>query len=457
MNSTEKNQKNIEAILSSTKEPSSGEVLEILETAKKCHGLTLEEASSLLAIEDLDKLSLLFDAASLVKEKIFGKRIVLFAPLYLSSNCTNGCLYCGFRSENKEATRKTLNTNEAVEEASKLLAMGFKRILLVTGETPSSGLDYICSVVRAIYKKTGVRILHVNSAPMETNALKELKASGLGLYQVFQETYHSETYKKMHPYGAKKDYDFRLNAVERALSAGFNDVGIGALLGLYDFKFDVLSTINHSKDLFAKFGTHAHTISVPRLRPAKGSDASLTSFQVSDEEFKKIVAVYRLSVPSAGVVVSTRESAKLRAEVIRCGASQMSAASQTSPGGYNDADQEKTLEQFSVDDTRSLMEVMTTIITEGSVPSLCTTCYRKGRVGSEFNQISLKGEMRKNCEANAILTLREFILDNPLNGLASTFDATLEKALGEIKDEKLRAEVADKLEELNCGKRDLNF
>ncbi|MBI5599183.1 MAG: [FeFe] hydrogenase H-cluster radical SAM maturase HydG [Deltaproteobacteria bacterium] len=443
----------IEAALKEAKEPSEKALSAILKEAEGLKGLSLEDAAWLLKIENPAKLKTLYDRADEIKQRIFGRRIVLFAPLYLSNYCKNACLYCGFRSANKDLPRKALDSGELINEARALEKMGFKRVLLVTGEDPLRGLDYIINSVKTIYGQTGIRIVHVNAPPMGVEGLKELKRSGAAVYQVFQETYHRPTYALVHPAGPKKDYDYRISVMDRALEAGFKDVGIGSLLGLYDSRFDCLSTIAHSRHLFENFGTHAHTISVPRLRPAHGSAIKDGGLAVSDEELKKIVSVYRLSVPSAGVVVSTREPEPLRNFLVHAGASQMSASSRTGPGGYAGAT--PALEQFSTSDRRSLVEVMASVIAEGGLPSLCTTCYRIGRVGENFTKITSSGGMEKFCQANAVLTLKEYTLDNPPNGRADIFTRAIEKALAEIKDPAMKKEVDRRMEELERGKRDL--
>ena len=440
----------------STREPSEKELSLILKDASCLKGLSLESAALLLAIKDENLLKRLFKAAGEVKEKVFGKRIVLFAPLYLSNLCVNGCLYCGFRSANKDVPRKALSTEEVVKEAVVLEGMGFKRVLLVTGEDPSHGLDYIIASIRAVYKETGIRIVHLNAPPMDVEELKELKAEGVGVFQVFQETYHRPTYELMHPSGKKKDYDRRITVMDRAFQAGFDDVGIGALLGLYDFRFDALSAIAHSKHLCETYGTHAHTISIPRLRPAQGSKLSeqdALRYEVSDEELKKIVSVYRLSVPTAGVVASTRESAGLRNELIKIGASQLSAASKTNPGGYSA--KEKTLTQFSTNDKRSILEVMADTIKAGCLPSLCTTCYRTGRVGKNFAEITSSGNMKKFCHANAVLTLKEYALEHPLNVEAELFNEAITQALSAVKEPDIKEKILEGIKELEDGKRDV--
>ncbi|MBI5234958.1 MAG: [FeFe] hydrogenase H-cluster radical SAM maturase HydG [Deltaproteobacteria bacterium] len=428
-----------------------------IETASLGKGLDIEDAAALLCVSDQGSRERLYKTAAQVKGRSFGNRVVLFAPLYLSNFCTNGCVYCGFRAANvatAAAGRKALSVDEAVAEATALAANGFKRALLVTGEDARYGVDFIIERVKAIYSKTGIRIVHVNAPPCGVDELKELKSAGVGVYQSFQETYHKPTYNLMHPTGRKKDYGYRLSIMDRALEAGFEDVGIGALIGLYDFRFDCLAAIAHSLHLNERWGTHAHTVSVPRLRPADEWGLKEAPFQVSDEEMKLITAVYRVSLPTTGVVVSTREGAGLRAALLHCGASQLSAGSRTNPGGYSE---KRSIEQFSTDDKRSLEEVMASIAREGFMPSLCTTCYRVGRVGHEFTQTTLKGDMERLCQANAILTLKEYIEDSRANGSRETLEGALRSAINGIKDLSMKRAVLEKLKKLEQGERDLFF
>lgn len=426
----------------------------VLRRASEGRGLSLEDAAVLISVEDPHLRETVLRTAGEVKEKLFGKRVVLFAPLYLSNYCTNGCLYCGFRASNKGVARKALTPEEVVSEARTLVAMGFKRVLLVTGEDPRWDLGYIIDCVEAVYRATGMRIVHVNAPPMDVPSLRKLKAAGAGVFQVFQETYHRPTYERVHPSGKKKDYDFRIEVMDRAMEAGFGDVGIGALLGLYDYRFDTLATLAHSFHLYGRFGAHAHTISVPRLRPASDFAEKNVPCPVTDEDFKKTVAVYRLTVPTAGVVVSTRESAGLRDSLIRSGATQLSAASRTNPGGYSKEGAD-TLEQFSTNDHRTLVEVMKSIVDEGGLPSLCTTCYRVGRTGRDFTEKTRAGEMEKFCQANAILTLKEYLADCPVNGTKELMEKAISKAIGEIKDPAIKKALAEKLKALEAGERDL--
>ncbi len=443
----------IETLLEEGARASREDVALILERASLGKGTSLEDAATLLSVKDEETLAALLRKSGEVKDRVFGKRVVLFAPLYLSNFCTNGCVYCGFRSANRSVERKALTPDEAVAEAKTLEAMGFKRVLLVTGEDPRYGIDYIAACVEAIYSKTGMRIVHVNAPPMETASLRLLKEAGAGVYQSFQETYHRPTYEAVHPHGNKKDYDFRIKVMDRAIEAGFEDVGIGPLLGLHDHRFDCLATIAHSRHLFESFGTHAHTVSIPRLRPADSGLKEVTH-PVSDLELKKIVAVFRLAIPSAGVVVSTRESAAFRSELLHVGATQLSAASKTNPGGYA---QGRSLEQFSTNDQRGLPEVMSSVVAEGFIPSLCTTCYRVGRTGAEFTRKTVAGEMEKFCQANALLTLKEYIEDYAENGLGETLGRIINDGLEEIKDHSIKKALKDRLKEIEEGKRDIYF
>ncbi|MFQ5465420.1 MAG: [FeFe] hydrogenase H-cluster radical SAM maturase HydG [Thermodesulfobacteriota bacterium] len=446
---------NIETLVANTFEPAEKELLLLLGKARAAKGLTLEEAALLLSIKEKEHAGYLFEAAEDVKLKLYGRRVVLFAPLYLSNFCSNGCLYCGFRSTNSDVARRALTPDEAAREARTLEEMGFNRVLLVAGEDPRYGAEYVASCVRAIYEKTGMRIVHVNAPPMDASELAVLKDAGAGVYQSFQETYHRPTYEKMHPWGPKKDFDYRLGVMDRAMEAGFEDVGIGPLLGLYDWRYDTLATIAHSGHLYDEFGAHAHTISIPRLRPAEGSELEWVPHTITDEELKKVVAVFRLAVPTAGIVVSTREAADLRSELLHTGATQLSAASRTNPGGYGEG--EGSLEQFSTNDHRGLPEVIASIISEGYLPSLCTTCYRVGRTGADFTRQTASGGMEKFCQANALLTLKEYLADHARNGIKGDVERVIREGLGEIKDPALRKAVETRLRDIDEGRRDLYF
>lgn len=382
----------------------------ILAKALELKPLSLEESAYLLSLEKDEDLQFLRDAALKVKKKVYGDRIVLFAPLYLSNECANQCLYCGFQRENVYEKRKTLTKEEALLEANYLEKRGFKRALLVSAENKGiCGVDYIKSIVRYLYDNSGLKILHLNAAPMEVEELREIKKEGVGVFQVFQETYHKETYEKLHIKGKKRDFNYRLTCMNRAIEAGFKDVGIGCLLGLYDYKFDVLATIAHSHFLRENFGTFPHTISVPRFRVAHGALMDKAPYPVDDWTFKKIVASYRLSIPTAGIVISTREPASLRDEILFFGASQISAESRTSPGGYTHILEEKEGAQFTLNDTRSLEEIVLSILEKGLLPSFCTACYKKERVGGDFHHLAEKNIIKGFCEKNALLTFNEYL------------------------------------------------
>jgi 2-iminoacetate synthase len=443
------------AALAGAKPPDGRELERILERAGDIGGLCLDDAASLLMVEEPGMLTRLYAEANSVKETVFGPRVVLFAPLYLSNHCSNDCLYCGFRRSNKDAVRRTLDVDEAVGQAGLLASRGFKRLLLVAGEHPGkNGLDYLVEVAHAIYDKTDIRILHVNCAPLDVEGFIRLKAAGYGVYQCFQETYHPDTYAVMHPSGRKREFGFRLSAMDRALDAGFGDVGIGALLGLYDYRFDVLATIAHSQHLEERFGAAAHTISVPRLRPAAGWRLDGAPSPVSDDDFRKIVAVYRLAVPYAGVVVSTREPEAIREAVLDGGASQISAGSSTEPGGYSG--RHESAAQFSVTDTRGLIEMMEVIAARGLLPSLCTSCYRSGRQGAPFRELASSGAIKDFCTPNAILSLKEFILENRGSAIAGMLERVIAKYAGSVEGPLMR-DLAEKLARIEKGEKDVRY
>lgn len=443
----------INSILLNSSCPSDSEAAAIFHKAKELKGLSLEDVAVLMNAKNRMKA---FQAAGEVKAAVFGRRIVLFAPLYLSNECINNCLYCGFRVENREAIRKTLTVEDAVREAKALEAKGYKRLLLVAAENPSkANLDYVLAVIKAIYRETGIRILHLNAAPMPVEELRKLKEAGIGVFQVFQETYHPETYEKMHPSGRKKEYEYRLSAMDRAIEAGFDDLGIGALLGLYDWRYEVLAVIFHAHYLKEKYGIWPHTISVPRLRPAVGSPLTETPFPVSDDEFKLIVALYRLAVPTAGVVVSTREGADLRREVLAIGASQISAGSKTEPGGYEGDEEHYEAAQFGIDDHRPLDEVIEDVARMGYMPSLCTSCYRVGRTGKDFHEMAGSGDMKEYCSANAVLTLKEYILDSA-NGSKASCEEVIGKELAGM-EPGFKEGVEERIQRIEKGERDLFY
>ena len=392
----------------------------ILDKARLLKGLSLRESASLLAVDAPQYIQKIFSAANFVKEQIYGKRVVLFAPLYISNFCCNNCAYCAFKSENKLLKRKALRPEEIRQQTEWLLERGHKRILMVAGESAPSGksnIDYylesIASIYAADFKGNRIKRVNVNCAPLGVAEFKKLKKAGLGTYQLFQETYHEKTYSQVHPSGPKSDPDNRIDAVNRAFTAGIDDIGIGVLYGLYDYRFETLAMLSHIKYLEAKFKVGPHTISVPRIEPAIGSEFSQkVPHQLSDMEFKKLVAVLRLSVPYTGIIMSTRESAGLRDELLSLGVSQISAESRTSPGGYSSGDNSKDYSaQFSLGDQRSLDEIVLALIKRGFIPSFCAACYRKERTGEAFMKLARPGTIKGKCSLNALVTLREYIND----------------------------------------------
>lgn len=431
-------------------------IREILEKARECRGLALEDVAALLNVQDGELLDELYGAAKFIKNKVYGKRVVLFAPLYTSNECTNNCLYCGFRRGNKELHRKTLCLEEIVTEAKAMEAQGHKRILLICGEDPGkTHVKHMVEAMEAIYKSTDIRRINVEAAPMKIEEYRLLKEAGIGTYVIFQETYHRETYKKMHPKGLKADYDWRITAIDRAFEAGIDDVGVGALLGLYNYRFEVLGLLMHVRSFEERYGVGPHTISVPRLRPALGWALKEVPYAVNDEDFKKIVAIYRLAVPYTGIILSTRERPEFRDELLSLGISQISAGSKTSPGGYQE--EEDKADQFEVSDHRSLPKVLETICEKGYIPSFCTACYRRCRTGPAFMEFAKEAEIHEFCQPNAILTFKENLLDYGTEQLRQKGEEIIQKALGEIEDEAVRRSTLEKLCEIEAGKRDLYF
>ena len=436
---------------------------DIINKGSEARGLNLKEAAALLNINSPELLEELFHTAKSVKEKIYGNRLVLFAPLYITNLCVNNCLYCAFRKDNTELKRKTLTLNEIEEEARYLVLTGQKRILLVAGEHPKkASMDFIGEAIERVYSinisGNNIRRLNVNTAPLSLKDFKRLKSFGIGTYQCFMETYHYETYKEMHPEGPKSDYAWRLYAMDRALQADIDDVGIGALFGLTDYKFETLGLLSHAFDLDYKYGIGPHTISIPRLEPALNAPAALNPpHAVDDISFKKLVAIIRLAVPYTGIILSTRERAELRREIFEVGVSQISAGSRTAPGAYKESQEsldEHELEQFQLGDHRSLDEVVKDITSLGYMPSFCTACYRSNRTGDRFMELAKSGNIGKICVPNAMTTFREY-----LNDFASAETKTIGEDFLEEELKKINGTIKRKTEQMmarvNDGDRDV--
>ncbi|MFQ5965681.1 MAG: [FeFe] hydrogenase H-cluster radical SAM maturase HydG [Candidatus Scalinduaceae bacterium] len=432
---------------------------DIIKKSLNLKGLSPAEVAVLLNCEDDVVLNNIFAAAKQIKELIYGNRLVLFAPLYLSNRCVNDCIYCGFRQGAFDTKKRLLKVKDVRDETRALISQGHKRLLLVSAEDPAVNIDYLEETIKTVYDtKEGngsIRRVNVNVAPMGIKDFRRLKNTGIGTYQLFQETYHIDTYKKLHPSGPKSDYLKRLYACDLAQRAGIDDVGIGVLFGLYDYKFEVLALLFHTMHLEDKFGVGPHTISVPRLEPAEGSNTSShPPCPVSDKELKKIIAVLRLAVPYTGIILSTRENATLRNKLFHLGISQISAGSKTVPGSYSS--DKKAQGQFSISDDRSLSEIIEDLATKGFIPSFCTSCYRSGRTGENFMDIAKPGDIKNFCHPNALLTFEEYLLDyNPK--LAKKIKAFLSSEIGKISDSKIRQITSNKMESLVQGKRDLYF
>ncbi len=438
--------------------PSHAQVEEILNKALKLQGLDLKDSAMLLNIEDDNLLDKVFAAAKELKEKIYGKRIVLFAPLYLNNYCVNNCLYCAFRVGNKEMERRQLTSDEVVEEAKIIMNQGHKRILLVAGEDlKRSNLDYVQEIIDKIYEQKvfngEIRRLNINIAPLDVEGFRRLAGMGIGTFQSFQETYHPEVYKEMHVSGPKSNYQWRLETMSRAIEGGIKDFGIGALFGLCDYRFEVLATLMHADYLDRTFGVGPHTISIPRIEYAQGSDvAKNPPHAITDKQFKKIVSVLRLSVPYTGIILTTRESAKFRRECLELGVSQVSAGSKTDPGGYSN---KHATPQFQVGDTRSIEEILLELVQGGYMPSFCTSCYRKGRVGKDFMDLAKPGLIKRFCNTNAILTFQEYLNDYAPEELKKAGEELIKKEIAMVDDEKIKAEIEKRLAKISNGERDL--
>ena len=410
------NENKIQSILATTASEDAVRVQEILAKALEFGGLNLQEAAQLTAVKNQELLEEIFIAANKVKEEIYGKRIVIFAPLYISNLCTNECLYCAFRATNKALKRRFLAPSEIANETEALINQGHKRVLLVAGETyPKGDFQYVLDAIKAVYETKSnhgeIRRINVNLAPLGVEDFKRLKDAAIGTYQLFQETYHRDTYKQVHLAGKKADYDWRLSVFDRAMTAGIDDVGMGVLFGLYDWRFEMLALLQHADYLQERFGVGPHTISVPRIEPALGSEiASKPLAAVSDIDFCKLTAILRLAVPYTGIIMSTRENSQIRQQTLALGVSQISAGSRTDPGGYSDANSSDA-SQFSLGDHRSLDEVVRDVASLGYMPSFCTACYRSGRTGEDFMCLAKHGKIKKICAPNAIATFVEYLND----------------------------------------------
>lgn len=448
----------VEATLAAAKGHDARQIRDILAKARELKGLDPEDVAHLSAISDPELLGELFDTARRAKESIYGRRLVMFAPLYISNLCANECIYCAFRARNKEVDRRALSQEEIAREVRALIDQGHKRVLMVAGESyPNRGFQYILDSIATIYSvKSGageIRRVNVNIAPLDTEEFRLLKDAGIGTYQIFQETYNRGAYSRVHLGGKKKDYDWRVSALDRAMEAHIDDVGIGVLFGLFDWRFEILAMMQHIRHLENRFGVGPHTISVPRLEPATGSNISMhPPFAVSDIDFRKIVAILRLAVPYTGIIMSTRETPQMRRESFALGVSQISAGSRTNPGGYSESEKDDAA-QFSLGDHRPLDEVIRDVARMGYIPSFCTACYRLGRTGADFMDLAKPGEIKLHCDPNALSTLLEYLIDYGSEETKAEGEALISEAMAKM-DGQARSRAEKLVEQVRNGKRD---
>ncbi len=434
----------------------------IIEKAKERKGLTHREASVLLACENEEKIKEVFDLAEQIKKDFYGNRIVMFAPLYLSNYCVNGCVYCPYHLKNKTIPRKKLTQEEVKSEVIALQDMGHKRLAIEAGEDPvNNPIEYILECINTIYsikhKNGAIRRVNVNIAATTVENYKKLKDAGIGTYILFQETYHKESYEALHPTGPKHDYAYHTEAMDRAMEGGIDDVGLGVLFGLELYKYEFAGLLMHAEHLEAVHGVGPHTISVPRLKRADDINPDDFDNGISDEIFAKLCALIRISVPYTGMIVSTRESQKVREKVIRLGVSQISGASRTSVGGYTQEERPTDTEQFDVSDQRTLDEVVKWLMESGYIPSFCTACYREGRTGDRFMTLLKNGQIQNCCHPNALMTLKEFLMDYASSETKEIGEKMINAELSKIPNEKVRKICEENLNKIAKGIRDFRF
>ena len=444
------NHEYIYKILEETKNPSNEQIKEVLNRAKNREGLDYKDIAILLQAEDEKDLKEIYSLAGEIKKDIYGKRVVVFAPLYVSDYCVNNCVYCGYKRDNK-FNRRRLTMDEVAQEV--------KILELELGEDPvNAPIDYVLECLDTIYKTQNnngeIRRVNVNIAATTVENYKLLKEKGIGTYILFQETYHKPTYDKMHPKSLKGDYNYHLTAFDRAMEAGIDDVGAGVLFGLADPRFEVLGLMMHNAHLEEKFGVGFHTISVPRLQPANGVSLENYPHLLDDKMFKKIVAILRIAVPFTGLILSTRETPAMRKELLKYGVSQISAGSSTGVGGYKEREEGKEVKQFKTNDERSPIEILKELLSDGYIPSYCTACYRKGRTGDRFMSLAKSGNIKYVCEPNALMTLLEFTLDYGDEELYKKSLEIIDKEVENIEREDIKSLTKESMEKMKKGQRD---
>ena len=455
----------IRATIDFARENKSNQVLiaEIIEKARAMKGITHREAAVLLECDLEEENQKLYQLAKEIKNKFYGNRIVMFAPLYLSNHCVNGCVYCPYHFKNKHISRKKLSQEEIREEVIALQDMGHKRLALETGEDPvNNPIEYVLESIKTIYsikhKNGAIRRVNVNIAATTVENYRKLKEAGIGTYILFQETYHKENYEKLHPTGPKHDYAYHTEAMDRAMEGGIDDVGIGVLFGLNMYRYDFVGLLMHAEHLEAAMGVGPHTVSVPRIRPADDINTEDFKDAISDDIFAKIVTVLRIAVPYTGMIVSTRESQKTRERVLELGVTQLSGGSRTSVGGYAEEEtDEDNSRQFDVEDKRTLDQVVNWLLKLGYIPSFCTACYREGRTGDRFMTLVKSGQIANCCQPNALMTLKEYLEDYAKTDTKLKGESVIEKELEHITNKKVLNIAKDYLIQVHEGKRDLRF
>ena len=457
------NDEKIESLLKVTKEDPV-RIREVIAKSMSKTPLSVEETAVLLSAENPELVEEIFNAARELKKSVYGNRIVIFAPLYVGNHCINDCGYCGFRKSLRSTVRKTLSDTEITAEVKSLEDLGHKRLILVFGEHPKYSSQYIADTVRKVYSvKSGkgeIRRVNINAAPMNIDDFRIIKESGIGTYQIFQETYHHDTYKRVHPQSTcKGHYEYRLDGLSRAFEAGCDDVGIGTLFGLYDWKFEVLAMITHSLHLQNRYGVGPHTISFPRIKSVHNTEINDEHF-VNDYDFKRLVAILRLAVPYTGMILTARETPEIRREIMEFGVSQIDAGSRVELGGYSKAEKEinQKKEQFSLGDMRSLDEIIHELLNNEYIPSFCTSCYRLGRTGERFMEFAIPGFIEQFCTPNALVTLQEYLSDYASPETIKAGNVLIGKELSKISDAKMKQEIVDRIKRISqTDERDLYF
>ena len=437
-------------------------IADILQQAAEGRGITHRQAAVLMECNDRDFVEQIFALAREIKQRIYGNRIVMFAPLYLSNHCINGCTYCPYHATNRTIARRKLTQEQIAAEVIALQDMGHKRLALEAGEHPKlAPIEYILESIDTIYsihhRNGAIRRVNVNIAATTVENYRRLHDAGIGTYILFEETYHREIYNALHPSGPKSDWAYHTEAMDRAMEGGIDDVGIGALFGLTDYRYDLVGMLMHAEHLEARFGVGPHTISVPRIRPADDIDLSKFPNAVTDDVFRRIVAILRIAVPYTGMIISTRESAECRKAVLDVGVSQISGGSKTTVGGYADSTEAEHSEQFDISDHRTLDQIVSWLLELGYIPSFCTACYREGRTGDRFMSLAKSGAIANCCAPNALMTLTEYLCDYGSDTSRQAAQNIIAQELAKIPSEKVRQIAQQRIEKIVAGERDFRF